>query len=101
MKTLLLISLGLMLSLSSCVYKMDIEQGNAVVEEKLAQLKVGMSKKQVRFLLGTPAIRDIYHANKWHYLRSLKHNNDRDFDQKTMVLDFENDTLIRINGALK
>ena len=100
MKTLLLISLGLMLSLSSCVYKMDIEQGNAVVEDNLAKLKVGMSKKQVKFLLGTPAIKDIYHGNKWHYLRSLKQDNGNDFKQKTMVLDFENDTLIRINGAL-
>jgi len=100
MKTLLLISLGLMLSLTSCIYKMDVEQGNAVVEKKLAQLEVGMSKKQVRFLLGTPAIKDIYHGDKWHYLRSLRHNNGNDFEQKTMVLDFEGDTLIRINGTL-
>jgi len=100
MKTLFLLSLGLMLSLTSCIYKMDIEQGNAVVEQKLAQLEVGMSKKQVKFLLGNPTIKDVYHANKWHYLRSLKHDNGNELDQKTMVLDFENDTLIRINGSL-
>ncbi len=100
MKILFLISLGLILSLSSCVYKMDIEQGNAIDREKLEKLEIGMSKKQVLFLLGKPAIKDSFHQNKWHYLRTLKNNNGKNHQQKTMILEFNGDTLSHIKGSL-
>lgn len=100
MKYLLLIALVSSLSLTSCLYRMDIEQGNAIDSTKVEKLSLGMSKKQVLFLLGTPAIKDIYHENKWHYLRSLKHDNGEKMDFKTMVLDFENDNLVKITGSL-
>lgn len=79
---------------------MDIEQGNAIDEAKVEQLEVGMNKKQVQFLLGNPAIQDVYHENTWHYLRSLKHSNGAQTDLTTMVLEFKNDTLVSIKGKL-
>ncbi len=100
MKYLLLIALVSTLSLTSCIYRMDIEQGNAIDEEKLQKLSLGMSKKQVKFLLGNPAIKDIFHENKWHYLRTLKHDNGAKMDAKTMVLEFEGNTLVKITGSL-
>lgn len=100
MNFFLLLSLTLTLSLTSCVYRMDIEQGNAIDEDKVAKLELGMNKKQVSFLLGKPAIKDLYHDNKWHYLRSLKHNNGQKLDKTTMILEFKDSTLINIKGAL-
>lgn len=100
MKPLFLISFALILSLSSCIYRMDIDQGNAVEQTKVSQLELGMTKKQVKFLLGKPAVQDLYHADKWHYLTTLKSNNGKDFSSKTLVLTFENDILTHMKGAL-
>ncbi|MGX9775067.1 outer membrane protein assembly factor BamE [Janthinobacterium aestuarii] len=48
-------------------YRPDIQQGNFVSEEMLAQLKVGMTRDQVRFVLGTSLLTDIFHADRWDY----------------------------------
>lgn len=61
----------LALSLAACsgglVYRLDIEQGNYLDEEMLAQLEVGMTREQVEYLLGTPMIRDPFHPERWDY----------------------------------
>ena len=100
MKYLSLIALMLSLTLTSCIYKMDIEQGNAIDQDKVDKLKIGMTKKQVKFLLGNPAIKDIFHKDEWHYLRTLKHDNGSITDKKTMILKFEHNILQQIQGHL-
>jgi len=49
------------------VYRPDVQQGNFVSKEMVAQLKVGMSAEQVRFVLGTPLVSDIFHGERWDY----------------------------------
>src|SRR5690242_4682585 len=49
-------------------YKMDIQQGNYVSQDMVAQLKPGMSREQVRYLLGTPLVADIFHGDRWDYV---------------------------------
>ena len=49
-------------------YRIDIQQGNFVSQEMVAQLKPGMSKDQVRFVLGTPLLADIFHGDRWDYV---------------------------------
>jgi outer membrane protein assembly factor BamE len=65
-------------SISACsksklltVYKIDIQQGNAVELKKVEQLEVGMSKEQVEFLLGTPLLTDSFHPARWDYVYFL------------------------------
>lgn len=53
-------------------YRIDIRQGNYVTQEMVAQLKPGMSRDQVRFILGTPLVADIFHADRWDYIYSFK-----------------------------
>ena len=48
-------------------YRPDIQQGNFVSQEMLAQLKVGQTREQVMFILGTPLLTDIFHADRWDY----------------------------------
>jgi len=48
-------------------YRMEIQQGNFVSQDSVAKLKPGMTKEQVRFVLGTPLVTDIFHANRWDY----------------------------------
>ncbi len=49
------------------VYRPDVQQGNFVSKEMVSQLKVGMSPEQVRFVLGTPLVSDIFHGERWDY----------------------------------
>jgi len=50
------------------VYKIDIQQGNALETEAVNKIQLGMSKEQVRFVLGTPIIKDVFHPDRWDYI---------------------------------
>ncbi|MDJ0919037.1 MAG: outer membrane protein assembly factor BamE [Woeseiaceae bacterium] len=72
-KTLIiLLTAFTLLSLSGCVFRAGISQGNIVEQEDLDQLAVGMTQNQVRFLLGTPMLSDPFHADRWDYIYYLK-----------------------------
>jgi outer membrane protein assembly factor BamE len=49
-------------------YTIDIQQGNYVSQDMVSQLKLGMSKEQVRYVLGTPLVTDVFHADRWDYV---------------------------------
>lgn len=59
--------LVLILPLTACVYRMDIVQGNQIEEEDIEALEEGMTREQVRFLLGTPMLKDPFHSDRWHF----------------------------------
>ena len=82
--------------LSSCsIYKMDIRQGNFVTADMREKLKVGMTRQQVRYVLGTPMIHDAFHGNRWDYVYRLEHNR-KVVEQQGLTLYFEGDNLARI-----
>ena len=62
----ILLAAGALLA-SGCVYKMNIQQGNYLVPESVSQLKEGMTRSQVRFLLGTPMVPDAFDESRWDY----------------------------------
>ncbi len=92
----------LSLVLASCLspYKMDIRQGNLVTPEAREKLKLGMSKQQVRTVLGTPSISDPFHANRWDYVFRLEHQG-KIVENHELTLYFENDNLARIEEGGK
>ena len=49
-------------------YKIDVQQGNVLTQDMVAQLKPGQTREQVRFLLGTPMVTDIFHQQRWDYV---------------------------------
>ena len=53
-------------------YRIDVVQGNFVSREMAAELKPGMTKLQVRNILGTPLLQDVFHADRWEYVFSLR-----------------------------
>ncbi len=85
-------------TLSGCVYRMDIPQGNRIEPEVIEQLSIGMSRSQVEFLMGTPAVVDLYHPDQWHYIYFLKTGDDGKIDQRRLTLTFSNDLLAEIEG---
>lgn len=77
-------------------YKMDIRQGNFVTAEMRDKLKLGMTRQQVRYVLGTPMVSDAFHGNRWDYVYRLEH--DRKIaDQQRLTVYFEGDKLVRID----
>lgn len=77
------------------VYRIDVEQGNVVDEDKLAQLKTGMTQKQVRYLLGTPMIQDTFNPDRWDYFYSYL-KGDGTYDRNRVTLYFDGDILAKI-----
>jgi len=71
-------------------YRPDIQQGNFVSQEMLAQLKAGMSKDQVKFLLGTPLMADVFHADRWDYPFRLAKGNG-ELTTSVVVVFFDKD----------
>lgn len=75
-------------------YRIDIQQGNYLSAEVVAQLKEGMTKEQVRFVLGTPLVTDVFHANRWDYVFYRELGDGRKEHHRVSVF-FENDKLAR------
>ena len=95
-KNILLVLVVLSPVLSACTpYKMDIRQGNLVTPDMREKLKVGMTKQQVRYVLGTPMINDAFHGNRWDYSYRLQHGGKMT-EKQDMTLYFEGDNLVRI-----
>ena len=79
-------------------YRMEIQQGNFVSQETVSQLKLGMSKDQVRFVLGTPLITDSFHADRWDYVYRRQRVNSSELEQRKLAVYFDDGKLKRIEG---
>jgi outer membrane protein assembly factor BamE len=80
-------------------YRMVIQQGNFVSDEMVAQLKPGMTREQVRFVLGTPLVTDIFHADRWDYVFYRELPNGKR-EQRNLTVVFEDGKLARVIGDL-
>lgn len=80
-------------------YRMVIQQGNFISQEMVSQLKPGMTKEQVRFILGTPLVTDIFHADRWDYV-FYRETADGKREQRNLSVVFEKDKLARVLGDL-
>ncbi len=79
----------------SWVHKIDVQQGNVIEAEALAKLKPGLDKKQVVFLLGSPAVKDPFHASQWDYIYYFKPGRGETKLERLTVY-FEDDRVSRI-----
>jgi outer membrane protein assembly factor BamE len=100
MTKLLFIALLATLTLNTgcqIIYKQNVQQGNAHDQDDLDQVELGMSKKQVAYLLGTPAIHDPFHQDRWDYISMLSRRGN-DPVRRLVTLTFENDLLVATDG---
>ena len=79
-------------------YRMEIQQGNFVSPEMVSQLKLGMTKDQVRFVLGTPLITDSFHADRWDYVFRRQKSNSKELEHHRLAVFFEDEKLARIDS---
>ncbi|BBP00192.1 outer membrane protein assembly factor BamE [Sulfuriferula nivalis] len=77
-------------------YKIDIQQGNYVDESMVDKLKLGMTHTQVKFIMGTPLVSDVFHANRWDYIYTYR-KDGKLTEQRRVVLIFKDDALESID----
>lgn len=93
---------GVVLALSiaamgtGCVYRINIQQGNFLDPKAVEQLSVGMTRSQVRYLLGTPEVPNAFDHDRWDYLFYYKHGRTRKAEQAQISVYFEDDKVARI-----
>ena len=105
-KLLIYITCCTILLLSGCkfdplswTHRIDIQQGNIINQEDVDQLKPGMNKNQVRYIMGTPLLQDPFHADRWDYVYRLKKGGGEQ-QQKRLSVEFTGGKLSRIFGDL-
>lgn len=99
-----LASFAIAASLSACsnlefpwVYRIDIDQGNIITQEMVNQLKPGMTRDQVKYVMGSPLIVDSFHPDRWDYLYTmLKRDGKRTREQLSVY--FKEDVLVSLSG---
>jgi len=79
-------------------YRIDIQQGNYVSQDMVSQLRPGMTKDQVRYILGTPLITDVFHADRWDYVFYLQKAYGIREERKITVLFDKDGRLTRLEG---
>jgi len=85
-------------STSGCVYKMSIQQGNYLVTDSVSQLKEGMTRSQVRFLLGTPMVPDAFDDSRWDYYYYFKSKQYPDPLKRRLTVFFEDERVQRFEN---
>lgn len=101
---LLLTSLSLtgLFALAGCsfpgVYKIDIQQGNVVTQDMIDQLRPGMTRRQVRFIMGNPLITDTFHADRWDYLYSIQPGGGQRLQERVSLVFDGSDQLVGLAG---
>jgi outer membrane protein assembly factor BamE len=94
--SLLLVITLLTLPVSGCVYRVDVQQGNLLEDKEVEAVKVGMTRSQVRFLLGTPAISDPFQADRWDYIYYFRQGRKRTADRAWLIVYFDGDRVREI-----
>lgn len=89
-----------LLALSGCTlkpYKIDIQQGNVVTQEMISKLRPGMTRSQVKFVMGTALVTDPFHPERWDYFYKFD-KGGKPREERRLTLVFEEDKLARVLG---
>ena len=92
----LILTLTVLLLASGCVYQAALSQGNLLDQEDVDQVEVGMTRGQIRFLLGTPMIDDPFHENRWDYVYFLRVGRDKAIFKRWVSVFFEGENVSEV-----
>ena len=76
---------------TACVYRVDVQQGNLLEEQDINAVRIGMTRSQVRFLLGTPVVEDSFHHDRWDYIYYFRQGRSRNPDRRWLIVWFDGD----------
>jgi outer membrane protein assembly factor BamE len=81
---------------SGCIYRIPVQQGNFLEDKELDQVKLGMTRTQVRYLLGTPMVADPFEKNRWDYVFTFKQGAVTRAQRRHLVVYFADDKVVKI-----
>ena len=84
-----LAALLLALLLSACVYEVDVQQGNKLEPQDVEEVKVGMTRNQVRYILGTPVVTDLFTDDRWDYVYFNRPGRARKAERRWLIVWFD------------
>src|SRR5882757_7495702 len=82
---------------SACVYRINIQQGNFLDQAAVEQVKAGMTRSQVRYLLGTPMVADTFNKERWDYIYYLKKGRTRHVDSRRVTVYFDGEKVAKLD----
>jgi outer membrane protein assembly factor BamE len=91
-----MLALGTGVAAGGCVYRPNIQQGNLLKVEDVDQVTAGMTRSQVRYLLGTPMLADPFDPQRWDYIYTLRRGHSRKIDRAHFVVRFTGDTVSKV-----
>jgi len=99
MKTIraILATLVVGLATGACVYRINIQQGNFLDQKAVDQVLNGMTRSQVRYLLGTPMVADSFNKERWDYIYYLKKGRSRHVDSRRVTVYFDGDKVAKLD----
>jgi outer membrane protein assembly factor BamE len=101
MRFAVLFAIALATAGCSLVYRIDIQQGNYVTDDLADKLRVGMTKAEVRQLLGTPLLNDSFHSNRWDYYFSNRRGNAPSDTPSRLTIYFVNEKVASFAGQAR
>lgn len=89
-------ALAAALLLSACVYRADTQQGNLLDDAQIQQVEVGMTRSQVRFLMGTPMVSDPFSRDRWDYTYYFRKGRGGKVTKSNFTVYFDGDVVSRV-----
>jgi outer membrane protein assembly factor BamE len=93
----LILGSAVTLTATGCVYRINIQQGNFLNQGAVDTVKEGMTRSQVRYLLGTPMVADSFNKERWDYIYYLKKGRSRHVDSRRVTVYFDGDKVARLD----
>ena len=88
--------LGAVLASGGCVYRPNIQQGNLLEVEDVEKVETGMTRSQVRYLLGTPMLADPFDPQRWDYIYTFRRGRESKIDRSHFVVHFDGDKVSKV-----
>jgi outer membrane protein assembly factor BamE len=93
------LAIGASVLATGCVYRIDIQQGNFLEDKDIDRVAVGMTRVQVRSLLGTPMVADPFESSRWDYVYYLKQGRLKKPVQRHFIVFFDGDRVTKIDRS--
>ena len=81
---------------ASCVFRIDVQQGNKLEDKNIEAVEIGMTRNQVRFLLGTPVTADPFHSDRWDYIYYFRQGRSENPERRWLIVWFDGDQVREI-----
>jgi outer membrane protein assembly factor BamE len=85
----ILIITGVLGLVSACVYEIDVQQGNKLEPNDIEAIEAGMTRNQVRYLLGTPVVNDLFRDDRWDYIYYFRSGRSKTPERRWLIVWFD------------